>query len=105
MIVARPLRWTVCCAASLQALASTSALSAPAREALQISCIAPFATSKADTADTGSVSAMHVLPGAGVLIDAEKGLFLAGVANGLAAVELVGAPDIGRVLEMRDFDA
>ena len=46
---------------------------------------------------------MRAFPGAGVLIRAGKGLFLARAVNGAVGVEPAAAADTGRVSDMRDF--
>jgi hypothetical protein len=84
------------------ALVVTSAPLASTPEAPGISCIAPLAGPLVGTADTGNVFAMHDLPRAGVLIAAEKGLFLARSANGAATVEPVGNAETGLVHDMHD---
>jgi hypothetical protein len=57
----------------------------------------------ADTADTGRVFDMSDFPGVGVLIRAQKGLFLARVVNGEIAVVSTGTADTGDVFDMRAF--
>ena len=71
------LRWIVWCAAVALTSAGLAARAATEPEALVIQCVVD-----AGTADTGEVRAWHDLPGAGVLIEAEKGLFLARAVNG-----------------------
>jgi hypothetical protein len=63
------MRW---CAACALTLAAVFARAATEPEALAIQCIVD-----AGTVDTGEVWNFHDLPGAGVLIKAEEGLFLA----------------------------
>ena len=53
-------------------------------------------------ADTGAVHAMGDFPG-GMLIGAEKGLFLAREAGGKVTVEPAGDGDTGRVLAIHAF--
>ena len=61
---------------------------------------APLPSSPVGKADTGEVDDMLKLPGAGMLIPAEKGFFLARAANGAATFEPVGKVDTGQVDDM-----
>jgi len=64
---------------------------------------APLPSSPVGKADTGEVDDMLKLPGAGMLIPAEKGFFLARAANGAATFEPVGKADTGPVYEVLEL--
>jgi hypothetical protein len=86
------LQWISCCFVAF-ALLSVSAEAAPIHEgSSEISCMIPVGN-----IDTGAIDQMLAVPGVGVLIQAEKGLFLAHGVNGALAVEPVGNAVTGDV--------
>src|SRR6266516_1689426 len=70
---------------------------AGAQEVPGISCVVVA------NADTGGVFALGHFPGGGVLIGAEKGLFLAREVGGKVTITPAGGADTGRVFALRDF--
>ena len=87
------LRGLVCCLGIASELTSV-----PAQPAVQVD-----GTAGARYAHTGHVFAMRDFPEGGVLIGAQKGLFLAHNVNGSIAVERAGNADTGTVFAMHDF--
>src|SRR5438046_6654817 len=77
-------------------LVMIAAVPAGAGELPAVSCVTEPMLAAGDV-HTGFISTLHALPGAGVLILAEKGWFLARAADGKAVVEPVGNPDTGEV--------
>src|SRR6266568_202865 len=70
---------------------------AGAQEVPGISCVVVA------NADTGDVFRLRDFPGGGVLIGAEKGLFLAREVGGKVTITPAGGADTGRVFALRDF--
>jgi hypothetical protein len=97
---AKRLRRTRCCAAVALALAGTAARTAAELEVPAIQCVVPF---NAGTADTGAVLYFHDIPGAGVLIAAEKGWFQARAVNGEVTVTRACAAYTGAVRAVHDL--
>jgi hypothetical protein len=93
--VERRRRWPLNCSVVFALMVAPAQMSL-AQDVPRIACIVA-------NADTGVVSGLRDFPRGGMLIAAEKGLFVARAVNGAVTVAAAGTPDTGDVLDMRGF--
>lgn len=87
---------------SILAAIATAFLTAPATRAVEpsgVSCISPLGS----PTETGALEDLHAFPGVGVLVRAEKGLFLSRTTTGPISLTLVAPSGPGRMFNIKEF--